>query len=110
MKFKGGKSMTINNTAALVKSILMDDERAINSDDYLYCKVVEEAMEGTAEFIPVSAFFQNRKDFGVPGFETVRRARQKVQATHPELSACNRVKAGRMEKEQEFRAFAKGDI
>ena len=49
-------------------------------------------------------------DFDVPGFETVRRARQKVQVKFPELSACEKVAEFRGENEQKYRAYALGDF
>lgn len=43
----------------------------------------------------------------LPGFETIRRTRQKIQAERPELRADKYVEALRAERETEFREFAR---
>jgi hypothetical protein len=58
----------------------------------------------------VDEFFSFRKDFGFPCFETVRRARQKLQATYPELKACEEVEAVRSENEEAVRDYARGVV
>ena len=45
-----------------------------------------------------------------PAFETVRRARQKVQERNPELQGVERIKAKRKENEEIFREFARGEL
>ena len=104
--------MNIKNTTNLVKSLLEDDERARNDDDYLYWRVAEETAKG--KIIPVSTlplrhFLLNRKFFGVPAFESVRRARQKVQAKCPDLAASEEVRAKRKKREKEMREYARGE-
>jgi hypothetical protein len=51
-------------------------------------------------------FLLNGADMGFVGFETVRRARQKIQATFPELAACERVEGFRAENEAEYKKYA----
>jgi len=46
-------------------------------------------------------------DPDLPGFETIRRARQKLQAEFPELKADKAVEAMRAELETEYRDFAR---
>jgi len=60
--------------------------------------------------VSVPYFLLNLQGTAFPGFETVRRARQKLQATFPELSACEAVEGFRVENEKEFRAYAVGDV
>ena len=93
----------------IVKSIMEDDKQARNSDSYLYHKVLEcVALEKGIDTKQI-----NVHDFWAewyqmfPNTETVRRTRQKIQATHPHLAACGRVGAMREVNEQEFRAYAK---
>lgn len=99
----------LKNVTELVKIILTADERARNNDSFLYLRVLEyyacniglDLKRTTVEW-----FFANRDGWGFPPPESVRRARQKVQAQYPELAATERVRKKRMEKEQEFRAYA----
>lgn len=84
----------LKTTAALVKHILETNPQARNSDSFLYLKVIQ----------------LNINNIGFTGFETVRRARQKIQAQYPELAANKSVSAARMENEKDFRAFARGDV
>lgn len=100
-------------TTELVKTILEEDVQSRNSDSFLYLKVLERISdkEGFALcFMTVPYFLENMKDYGFPGFETVRRTRQKVQATYPELAATKKVKEMRQQNQEEFRAFALGDL
>ena len=99
----------LKTTTKLVKSILEENKQARNSDSFLYLKVLEHISEkeGFAiNYMTVPYFLENMKDYGFPGFETVRRTRQKIQATFPELGACKQVEAMRTANEAEFWAYA----
>lgn len=99
----------LKNVTELVKIILKADARARNNDSFLYLRVLEyyacnngiDLKRATVEW-----FFQNRDGWGFPPPESVRRARQKLQAKYPDLAACDRVQEKRMEKEREYRAYA----
>ena len=102
----------LKTTTKLVKAILEQDERTRNSDSFLYLKVLEHIsdQEGFAiNHMTVPYFLENMKEYGFPGFGTVRRTRQKVQQHHPELAACDKVKGMRMIQETEFRQYARGE-
>lgn len=102
----------LKNTTALVKSILEQDKRCRNSDSFLYLKVlctVGKQKGIDLEKMSVPYFLLNLHGAGFPGFETVRRTRQKLQQHHPELCACEAVEGFRTENEKEFRAFARGE-
>lgn len=103
----------LKSTTAIVKAILEVDERARNSDSHLYMKVLELHGETTGIHylrFPVSAFLEHMGKWGVPPFESVRRARQKVQASFPELASNRRVAQLRAENEEIYREYARGDI
>ena len=101
--------MKISN---MVKILLEDDERCRNSDSYLYLQIVKDtaAMNGIdLRNVTVPDFLLSMgKEF--PPFETVRRTRQKVQATYPELCASERVEAFRAENEKIFREYARREL
>ena len=103
----------LNNTTTLVRSILEKDEKCRNSDSLLYLRVVTTVANRKGidiDEISVPRFLLTLHDAGFPGFETVRRTRQKIQQHHPELAACERVEGFRAEREKEFRAYAVGDV
>lgn len=94
----------------LVQHILETDERARNSDSFLYMKVLTAigAEKGIdIHSMPITVFLLNLREFGFPPFESVRRARQKIQAKHPELAACDAVRAFRGENEAKYREYAR---
>lgn len=103
----------LQTTTKLVKAILEEDKQARNSDSFLYLKVIETIADqkGINLYgISIPVFLVSMKENGFPGFETVRRTRQKVQQHHPELAACDNVKGMRMINETEFRKYSRGDV
>lgn len=104
--------LDLKNTTALVKSILEQDKQCRNSDSFLYLKVLTTVGKQKGidlEKMSVPYFLLNLHGAGFPPFESVRRARQKIQATHPELAACERVEGFRAENEARYKAYALGD-
>lgn len=101
----------LKSTAHLVKAILEQDERARNSDSFLYFRVL--GVLGLkfgidVDKMTVSDFLLNRVGNEFPGFETVRRTRQKVQREFPELASAEAVQGFREAREEAFRDFARG--
>jgi len=99
----------LKTTAKLVKAILEDNVQARNSDSYLYLKVLDYIADQNnivLAAMPVPYFLTNMNDLPFPGFETVRRTRQKVQAAFPELAASDKVADMRKENEAIFKAYA----
>lgn len=96
----------LKNTTELVKHILETVPETRNSDQLLYYRVCEELNSNA-----LSGFFGevilNLKDYKLPPFESVRRARQKVQAAYPELDAKPKIKEIRSEHEKKYRSYAK---
>lgn len=100
----------LKTTRSRVLEILQKDERARNSDSYLYFRLIGELGQEKGidmNFVTVTAFLLNMAEWGFPPFESVRRTRQKVQREFPELSANEQVKAFRDEREMAFREFAR---
>ena len=103
------KRNELSSIKALVKTILVEDQRARNSDSFLYMKVIEyldKKYGSNLSKMTVSCFLTNMSILKAPSFETVRRARQKLQAEYPELSAKERIAEQRAENEKAFREFA----
>lgn len=105
--------MNLNNTKALVQSILEKDEMARNSDYILYLRVLQTISNSRNDAVLLSTIDKflemlTKANCPYPGFETVRRSRQKVQAECPWLCGCEKVEAFREENENVFREFARG--
>ena len=60
--------------------------------------------------LSVPDFLMKLEQKGFPAFETVRRSRQKVQATYPDLAATGAVGAFRARNEKVYRKFAKSEV
>ena len=95
------------NVTIIVKSILKTDLEARDNDDYLYCKVCER-FNAVSVNEPFSKVLLNRKDLGYPPFETVRRSRQKLQETYPELAGSN--KRQRLQNTGAYKSYAKSEV
>lgn len=105
----------LKTTKALVQAILEKDHMARNSDYILYLRVLQTISEQRNDVVPLKALtvveflaILTKANCPYPGFETVRRSRQKVQAECPWLAASEDVTEFRFENEKEFREFARG--
>lgn len=97
----------------LVKSILEENPQARNSDNILYLKLLEhQAYKKGIDIttLTVPQFLMKMGQYGFPSFETVRRSRQKIQATCPELAAFGDVGKNRAKYEKIYRDFAASDV
>ncbi len=105
------KSKELKTITDLVKGILQSFPEARNSDNVLYyyvCGVIGKEKGVDIEKMSITRFLLNLKDYGFPQFETVRRSRQKLQATYPELAGNSDVEAQRTLNEEVFRDYARG--
>lgn len=104
--------MKLINTANLVKVILIQMPEARNDDYLLWLKVIETIAEsrglsGITKLATVEGFLMAAKYSWFPQFETVSRARRKIQERCPELRGSAETQAARSEKEEEFKNFAR---
>lgn len=107
------KRFNLLNVTALVKSILEQDQRARNSDSFLYLRVlkhIETEQREKLNGVTVFDFLLNLQGKVYPCFESVRRARQKIQREYPELSASEEVQAYRAENEALYHEYARSEI
>lgn len=91
----------------MVRQVLIKEPATRNSDDFLYYRICEKINKGCIG-LPFCEVIMNRKDYGFPSFESVRRTRQKIQAESPELSSTDDIQAMRSTNEKIFREFARG--
>lgn len=102
--------MNLKKIKARVLRILQYKPQARNSDNLLYLYVIREIAEEqqiNLNFISIENFLITMPISVFPPFESVRRARQKVQAENKELSADSAVEVFREEFREEFRKFAR---
>ena len=108
-----GKSKELRTTTELVKEVLESQPKARNSDNFLYywvCTIIGKRNGIDIEHMSMPRFFLHLSEYGFPAFETVRRTRQKLQATYPELAGDSTVEGQRRLNEEIFREYAKGSV
>ena len=91
----------------IVSRILEESPMTRNSDSLLYLTVIENIHPGVGN-LTIAGVLLNREALGIPCFETVRRARQKIQAEREDLRANPTVQDFRTEREIECREFYGG--
>lgn len=103
----------LKNITLQVKAILEADKQARNSDNYLYytiCKQILESQGMSIDRMPLALGLLYPGEYGLPKFESVRRARQKVQAAFPELASDARIEEMKAIREQVYKAFAISEV
>ena len=97
----------MNTMYALVKNILETDAKARENDMLLYLQVCKlKNLDAVAQ--PFYIVMQRSKELGLPSYETVSRARRKVQEEHEELKPTKIVQDAREEYEQMMFDWATG--
>jgi hypothetical protein len=103
----------LKKTTDLVYDILVHHAATRDSDNELYIKVLE--YYGTKlgvnfDRVTVASFFKYYRRYKIPSIETVGRCRRKVQEEHAELAASDLVTCERLERESDFREYARGGL
>ena len=104
--------MNLLKTSGLVKSILESKPEARDDDYLLWLLVLQEvcAIERREDFtkhMNVESFLVGTKFSDDPSYETVSRARRKLQARHPHLRASEETRVAREEYEEHYRKYAR---
>ena len=92
-------------TKELVKQVLEENEAARNSDNELYAEICYRVNPSVMR-LPFEEVIRYLAGYGLPPFESVRRARQKLQAECPDLRANDEVGLFRAENETAYKEFA----
>ena len=103
----------IKHTSDLVHEILKTEPQCRNSDNLLYLRVLQTIGKQNGidvNNMTVPTLFYNMASMKLPAFETVRRARQKVQECNPELRATDTVEAYRTLLEEEYKSYARRHV
>lgn len=88
----------------LVEDTLISKPETRNSDVTLYINVCM-AINPDVQYMGFLHVLNNMKELGIPNYESVRRARQKLQADHPNLRANESVIDGRYEAFKEVMKY-----
>ena len=105
--------MGLKKTTDLVYDILVNNAAARDSDNELYIKVLEyygAKLGVNFERVTVASFFKHYRSYKIPSIETVGRCRRKLQEEYMYLAASDHVTSERMEREAEFRDYARGVV
>ena len=95
----------LKKTSHIVLKLLREDVLTRKDDNYLIKKEHETIIPGASDMTlnQVLGLITQKQ---LPGFECIRRTRQKMQETYPELTDATTM-IHRLDKEQEYREFAR---
>lgn len=99
----------LKKVKAMVYEMLKEHEGARNCDEVLYylvCKRVLWIQGKPIQNMLLSSALLYRKELGLPKFESVRRARQKLQKEHQWLKPKKKVAELRAAEEERYKEFA----
>lgn len=100
--------MKLNKVENIVKQVLTTYEDSRNDDFVLIYRVYKEINESAMIRELFCEVMLNHKAYGLPAFESVSRARRKLQAEHEELRANKKVEDARTNKTSEYIDYAIG--
>lgn len=92
----------MKNLKEQVEYILYTCPRARN-DDFILINEVYKRYYFNTNIISFDNMLNNHKNYKLPSFESITRARRKLQAEKEELKVCDLVKIAREKKEKEYR-------
>ena len=98
--------MNLTKIQDIVELQLSRDELTRESDDYLYVQVLE-YMRPSITAKPFAEVFQLMDEYRLPSYESVGRARRKLQAEKPWLKPSEEVQKLRADNEQKYRDYAR---
>ena len=98
----------------LVKGVLEEYPETRNDDNLLWLETMREAAYKNncvyALDLGLTYIMHNIRALNLPTFESVSRARRKLQAKYPELRGTERARKRRAEKEIIYKEYAKNGI
>ena len=105
--------MRIKNIANIVGTVLEFYPETRDDDYLLWLEVLRQTQFPEVCDVlsmPVNRFLTIARYTHYPQFETVSRARRKLQAQRPELRATPETQAARAEMERKYREYARADV
>jgi hypothetical protein len=99
--------MRLSTTAKIVLEVLTDLPETRDNDYLLWLHTIKRVDPACNTDMSFNHFIVFAKEMGIPQFETVSRARRKVQEQHPELKGTAKVQRAREDLEVDFKEFAR---
>ncbi len=96
---------TVKKVESVVKFILEENKEA-RDDDFLLVALACRRMCPGVMGETFTSVLANHKDYKLPSFESITRARRKLQAANENLRSSERVRRIRSEEEEEYREYA----
>lgn len=97
----------IKNTEEKVAEILLLHPDSRESDLTLYARYIERYHAEVKSF-PLAFALLDAKELKLPNYETLSRARRKIQAMIPQLRGTKQTRRRRRNSEKIFRDYARG--
>ena len=98
--------MKVNEVEKMVKYVMINKPETRN-DDFLLIYEVAKLIYPNVKYYSFEKVMKEHKMFGVPVFESVTRARRKLQAEYEELRSSKQIERARKEKESEYVEYSK---
>ena len=85
---------------------VLDRLPVTRDDDFLLIYNVYKYLNEETAFMDFRRIMRDHKVLGLPSFESITRARRKIQSENPELSPSKKAKKVRQDEERAFRSYA----
>ena len=99
--------MKLDKTENIVKYVLTTYKDTRDDDFVLIYRVYKEINEGAMIRELFCEVMLNHKEYGLPAFEGVTRARRKLQKDYPELRPSETIGKFRKQQEEEYRQYSR---
>lgn len=104
LKSESHKKMTLESMEKVVLQVLEESLYA-RQDDYVLMYLVCEKINPEILKKPLNIALYNHNELGLPNFDTITRARRKIQANRPDLKIEKTAK-NRRKREQMYKKYA----
>lgn len=99
--------MAINKCVLNATEYVLKNNTDSRNDDGLLVSKVMETINPSIKGLKFNFVLENRKALGLPSFESVTRARRKLQEKYPKYKATKKIQDARADQEELFREFAR---
>ena len=96
-------------TSDIVKNILEEKPATRDSDDLLYFEVCKELCPHVLDY-KLGDVLLTFNDYDIPRYESVGRARRKIQSENPWLGSSEKVKGWRTDNEGKYREYSQMEV
>lgn len=87
---------------------VLDRLPVTRDDDFLLIYNVYKYLNEETAYMDFRRLMRDHKVLGLPSFESITRARRKIQSENPELGASKKAKEVRKDEERAFKSYALG--